>query len=208
MSAHHGHNPHHQGDHHHHHVDAATPRRALWWVLGLNGGMAVVEGVAGWWFASQSLKADALDFAADAITYGVTLLALGLSLRTQAWVALIKGLTLGVSALAVLLLAVYRLWVPATPLGQGMVWVALAALAANLASVALLAAYANNNLNLRSAWLCTRNDAIGNVAVLVSGALVWWLQAPWPDLLLALGLAGLFAHSCGRIVREARHALA
>lgn len=170
--------------------------------------MAVVEGAAGWWFASQSLKADALDFAADAITYGVTLLAFGLAVRTQAWVALLKGLTLGVSAVAVLLLAVYRLWVPATPLGQGMVWVALAALAANIASVGLLAAHANDNLNLRSAWLCTRNDAIGNVAVLISGALVWWWQVPWPDLLVALALAGLFAHSCVRIVGEARRALA
>jgi Co/Zn/Cd efflux system component len=179
-------------------------RRALWAVLAINAGMFALELGAGWTAASQALKADALDFLADTATYAVTLWAIGASPRVRAGVALLKGASLSLMAGGVLVATGYRTLVTAAPHAETMGGVALLALLANLASVALLLRYRNGDANVRSVWLCSRNDAIGNVAVLVAAAGVWGTSAAWPDLLVAAGMAGLFFWSSAQIVLAAR----
>jgi Co/Zn/Cd efflux system component len=182
-------------------------RRALWAVLALNAGMFALELGAGWTAASQALKADALDFLADTATYAVTLWAIGAGPRVRAGVALLKGASLSVMAAGVLAAAGYRVLFTTVPHAETMGGVALLALLANLVSVALLLRYRNGDANVRSVWLCSRNDAIGNVAVVAAAAGVWGASSAWPDLLVAAGMAGLFFWSSAQIVLAARREL-
>jgi len=185
--------------------DGASPgyRRVLWTVIGLNGTMFVVEVTAGALAGSQALKADALDFLGDAMTYTISLLVIGMSLRTRALAALFKGLSLGGMGLWVFAATAYQVLVLGVPRAEVMGLVGFAALAANLASVLLLMRYREGDANVRSVWLCSRNDALGNVAVMLAAAAVWATGSAWPDLAVAAVMASLFLWSASRIVRQA-----
>lgn len=190
--------------------DGASPafRRALWAVIAINGAMFVVEIFAGAFAGSKALQADALDFLGDTLTYAMSLYVIGMSIRTRALAALIKGLSLAGMGAWVLGTSVYQLFVIGVPKAEIMGTVGVMALVANMASVAILMRFKDGDANVRSVWLCSRNDAIGNVAVILAATGVWRTEAAWPDLTVAVLMAGLFSWSAFQIVRQARQELA
>ena len=177
-------------------------RRVLLVVIAINGAMFAVEMAAGFEAGSMALQADALDFLADSITYAVRLWAIGRSGVLRARVALAKGLSLAAMAVWVLGSTAWRVLIDGTPEALVMSSVGMLALAANVASVLLLLKWREGDANVRSVWLCSRNDAIGNIAVVAAGAGVWATGTGWPDLAVAAAMAGLFLTSALQIVRR------
>ncbi|MCK0097816.1 cation transporter [Qipengyuania sp. S6317L1] len=169
----------------------------------MNATMFVVEMWAGVTSGSQALKADALDFAGDAATYALSLAVIGASVRTRALASLVKSGSLATIAIAVLVMTALRFAEGMPPEAQTMSLVALLALAANVASVLILLKWRDGDSNVRSVWLCSRNDAIGNVGVIGAGLLVAATASAIPDLLVAVLLAGLFLRSSISIARQA-----
>ncbi|MCG8404820.1 MAG: cation transporter [Phycisphaerales bacterium] len=178
-------------------------KRALLAVIAINATMFLVELSAGYWGDSQALKADALDFAGDTATYAISLAVIGASLYVRATAALIKGLSLGLMALFVLTTTVMSAIAGTEPQAPVMSSIGALALAANLLSVLILFQWRDGDSNIRSVWLCSRNDAIGNVAVIGAGAAVWATGSFWPDLIVAALIAGLFTRSSVSIVLQA-----
>ncbi|MDR3409103.1 MAG: cation transporter [Methylovirgula sp.] len=185
--------------------DGLNPRykRILWTVIAINAAMFAVEITAGALAHSQALQADALDFLADTVTYGLSLAVIGASLRTRALAALGKGTSLVVMSFWVLGATLYRAFFLALPRAEVMGGIALLALAANAASVLLLMRYREGDANIRSVWLCSRNDAIGNVIVMLAALGVWDSHSAWPDLAVAAVMAGVFLTSSVQILRQA-----
>ena len=185
--------------------DGVDPRykRILWTVIGLNGAMFVGEMLAGQLAGSQALKADALDFLADTVTYGLSLAVIGASLRRRATAALAKGVSLSLMALWVFGSTVYQTLILGLPKAEVMGAVGVLALGANFASVMLLRPYKDGDANVRSVWLCSRNDTIGNVIVMGAAVTVWGTATAWPDLLVAAIMAGVFLTSSIQILRQA-----
>jgi Co/Zn/Cd efflux system component len=177
-------------------------KRVLLTVIGINGAMFLTEMIAGQLAGSQALKADALDFLADTVTYGLSLAVIGASLRIRATAALFKGPSLSMMALWVLGSTIYHTIILGLPSAELMGGIAVLALAANLGSVLLLR-YKEGDANVRSVWLCSRNDAIGNVAVVIAAAGVWGTRSAWPDLGVAALMAGIFVTSSAQILRQA-----
>ncbi|PXW67177.1 Co/Zn/Cd efflux system component [Loktanella sp. PT4BL] len=178
-------------------------KRRLWIVIALNATMFVVEMTAGHLAKSQALQADALDFAGDALTYGISLAVIGASITARTNAALFKGLSLLLMGLWVFGSTVYRVFYVGVPTAEIMGVVGFLALLTNLASVFLLVRYKDGDANVRSVWLCSRNDAIGNVAVMFAALGVWGTASGWPDLIVAAIMAGLFLSSAFQIVRQA-----
>jgi Co/Zn/Cd efflux system component len=179
-------------------------RQILWVVIAINAAMFLVEMIAGQLAGSQALQADALDFLGDTLTYGISLAVIGRSLPLRARAAMLKGLSLSLMGLWVLGSTVYHALVLNTPRAEVMGIVGVLALAANLSSVLLLLRYKDGDANVRSVWLCSRNDAIGNVMVMVAALAVWGSASAWPDLAVAAIMAGVFATSAFQILRQAR----
>ncbi len=178
-------------------------KRRLWLVIALNAVMFIVEMTAGHMAKSQALQADALDFLGDALTYGISLAVIGASVRIRTGAALAKGISLLLMGLWVLGSTIYRVLYIGVPEAEIMGVVGFLALLTNLASVALLVRYKDGDANVRSVWLCSRNDAIGNVAVMFAALGVWGTATGWPDLIVAAIMAGLFLSSAFQIVRQA-----
>ena len=178
--------------------------RVLWIIIALNGGMFITEVLAGQRTGSQSLLADALDFAADTLTYGISLWAIGKpqSVRTKA--ALFKGYSLFAMAIYVLGSTVYKILFHSVPDAPIMGVIAILAFMANLVSVLLLYKWRNGDANIRSVWLCSRNDAIGNIAVLAAAIGVFGTGTAWPDLIVAGLMASLFLRASWQIVMHAK----
>ncbi len=185
--------------------DAPDPkfRRALWIVLAINAAMFGVEMISGLFAHSVSLQADALDFLGDSANYILTLMVLSMSMRWRSGAALIKGATMGLFGLWVIGQAAWNLYYGALPGAFVMGSIGLLALAANVASAGLRYTFSSGNANMRSVWLCSRNDAIGNVAVMLAAGGVFSLGSAWPDLLVALVMAGLALSSSVLIIRQA-----
>ena len=185
--------------------DGVDPRykRVLWFVIALNGAMFVTEMAAGQAAGSQALKADALDFLADTVTYGLSLAVIGASLRTRSMAALAKGVSLSLMAVWVFGSTLYQTLVLGVPSAEWMGGIGLMALAANVASVLLLMRYKDGDANVRSVWLCSRNDAIGNIVVMGAALAVWGTTSAWPDLAVAALMAGIFLTSSVQILRQA-----
>ena len=182
---------------------SADYKRRLWLVIVINAAMFGVELMAGAFAGSRALQADALDFLGDAATYGMTLAVIGASLRTRATAAFLKGVSLTAMAVWVLGSTIYQVFVLALPRAEVMGVVGFLALAANLGSVLLLMRYRSGDANVRSVWLCSRNDAIGNIAVMFAALAVWGTTSAWPDLLVAAIMAALFLWSAAQILRAA-----
>ncbi len=175
----------------------------LWAVIALNATMFAVEMGGGVMSGSQALQADALDFLADTFTYGMSLAVIGLALRVRATAALFKSLTLALTGLWVFGSTVWHAVVLSTPRAEVMGLIGFLALATNVTSVLILLKYKDGDANVRSVWLCSRNDAIGNLAVLLAAAGVWGTATGWPDVLVAAVLATLFLNSATKILRQA-----
>lgn len=179
-------------------------RRALWIVVALNVGYGLVEMAGGFLSGSQALKADALDFLGDGLITFLGLLAIGWSLAWRARSALIQGLFLGALGFAVLGTTAYRVLVLNQPEAELMGLFGAIALVVNVAAAVVLIPHRAGDANVRAVWLFSRNDALGNLAVVVAAGLVWWTGTPWPDLAVAAVIAGLFLQSSWSIVRDAR----
>jgi cation diffusion facilitator family transporter len=186
---------------------SADYKRRLWLVIAINASMFLLEIVAGAISGSQALQADALDFAADAATYGISLAVIGTSIAVRARAALLKALSLTMMALWVLGSTAYHVLVLGLPRAEIMGAIGVLALVANLASVLILVRYKDGDANVRSVWLCSRNDAIGNVAVMCAALGVWGSATKWPDLLVAAIMATLFLSSSFQILRQSMREL-
>ena len=176
---------------------------ALVLVIAINATMFAVEMAAGLAAGSQALKADALDFLGDTLTYAITLAVLGRPLRTRALAALAKGISLAVMGVWVFASTLWLALGPGIPKAEVMGVIGALALAANVACVLVLLRYRNGDANVRSVWLCSRNDAIGNVAVMGAALGVFGTGTAWPDLIVAAAMSALFLVGAVQIITQA-----
>jgi Co/Zn/Cd efflux system component len=184
-------------------LDSPAWRRALWIALAVNAGMFLSEIVAGVAAGSASLQADALDFLGDAANYAISLGVAGMALAWRARAALLKGASLGLLGAWVLGSTAWHAYAGTLPQAEVMGVVGLLALLANAGVALLLYRYRGGDANMRSVWICSRNDAIGNVAVLMAAAGVFGTGTGWPDLVVASIMAALGISGGWQIVRQA-----
>jgi Co/Zn/Cd efflux system component len=178
-------------------------RRVLWGVLTINAAMFAVEVIAGLAAGSASLQADSLDFLGDAANYAISLLVVGMALRYRAAAALAKGATMAVFGLWVIGTVFWHSFLGTLPSAVTMGSVGIAALIANAASFGLLWTYRHGDSNMRSAWICTRNDVLGNLAVLLAAVGVFGTGTGWPDIFVAAVMAGLAIQGAVLVIRQA-----
>jgi cation diffusion facilitator family transporter len=181
--------------------------RVLWIVLAINAAMFLLEGAAGVLAHSTSLLADALDMLGDALVYGFSLFVFVRSARWQAGAALAKGAFMLVFGLGVLGEAIYKVFHPVMPGAEAMGIVGTLALVANLACFFLLYRHRSDNLNMSSTWLCSRNDLVANVGVLLAAGGTYALASRWPDVVVGATIAGLFLASSLGVLRKSMRAL-
>ncbi|MBY0271678.1 MAG: cation transporter [Burkholderiales bacterium] len=181
--------------------DAVDPRyrRILWIALVINAAMFFVEIAGSYTSGSVSLLADSVDFFGDAANYALSLAVLSMALAWRARAALVKGISMGLFGVFVLGKAVWVTTQGATPEPITMGMIGALALAANVGVAVMLYAYRSGDANMRSVWLCTRNDAIGNVAVMLAAIGVFGTGSAWPDLAVA-AIMGTLALSAARTV--------
>jgi len=177
-------------------------RRVLWLVLAVNAVMFFVEIAAGLAADSASLQADALDFLGDSANYAISLLVVGMALRYRASAAFAKGVTMGAFGLWVIGTVIWHALHGTLPNAFTMGAVGFAALAANAGAFALLLAFREGDANMRSAWICTRNDVLGNLAVLLAAAGVFGTGTGWPDVIVAAIMAVLALQGAAIVVRH------
>ena len=184
--------------------DNAGWRRALWIALGVNAGFFLTEIVAGVAAGSASLQADALDFFGDAANYAISLGVAGMLPAWRSRAALVKGWTMLLFALWVLCATAWHAWWGTLPRAEVMGVVGAAALVANGGVALLVYRFRGGDANMRSVWLCARNDALGNLAVLLAAIGVFGTGAGWPDAIVAAIMGTLGLSAGWQIVRQAR----
>jgi Co/Zn/Cd efflux system component len=178
-------------------------RRVLWLVLAINAVMFLVEIGAGLAAGSASLQADALDFLGDASNYAISLFVVDMALRYRAMAAMAKGATMGAFGLWVIGITGWHALHGTLPSAFAMGAVGFAALVANAVSFGLLWTFRGGDANMRSAWVCTRNDVFGNVAVLLAALGVFGTGTGWPDLIVAAIMASLALQGALVVIRHA-----
>jgi Co/Zn/Cd efflux system component len=186
-----------------HQVRDQAYRRILWIVLIINTAMFVIELAAGFAAGSVSLQADALDFLADAGNYAISLLVLGMAFPWRARAALVKGATMGIFGLWVIGATVWHAIQDTVPSAWTMGGISLVALAANAVVLGLLWAHRQGDANMRSVWICSRNDVISNCAVLLAALGVFGTGTGWPDVTVAALMASLSLWGAIQIIRQA-----
>lgn len=182
-------------------------RRVLWIALIVNAGMCVIEVVTGLQANAVSLLADALDFFGDAVNYGLSLWVLGMHVSMRARASLFKACSMALFGIWVLGSAISHLVSKVMPTPETMGTIGLLALVANVSVAWLLYAYRHGDSNMRSVWLCTRNDAIGNLAVILASIGVFSTHSGWPDLIVASLMATLALHAAWQVITQARQEL-
>ncbi len=182
-------------------------KRALWIVVLLNVGYGIIEIGGSILSGSQALQADSLDFIGDGLISFLGLIAVGWGLAARAKAALLQGVFLALLGFGVIGSTAYRVFVEHEPQTMLMAGFAFVAFIVNVLAAVVLIPHRKGDANMRAVWLFSRNDAIGNLAVVAAAALVWWLNNPWPDLLVAFAVAGLFLQSAWSIIRDARQDL-
>jgi len=183
-------------------------RRVLHVVLWINVLMFLVESVAGILANSTALFADSVDMLGDAIVYGFSLFVISRGLFWQARAALLKGVIMAAFGIGVLVQVAVKIARGLPPTVEVMGAVGTLALAANLLCLVLLWRRRTDDINMRSAWVCSRNDVVGNAGVLVAAAAVALTGSPWPDIVIGLLVAGVFGRSAVQVIREASRAVA
>ncbi|MEP0706899.1 MAG: cation transporter [Parvibaculum sp.] len=182
----------------------AAYRRVLWAALAINGVMFTVEIGAGLVAGSVALQADALDFLGDTATYAISLFVIGMSLRARARAALAKGGAMALLGFWVAGATVWQIAYGGAPEAFTMGAVGFAALLANAAVFALLWRYRAGDSNMRSVWLCSRNDVLGNCAVLLAALGVFGTGTAWPDIAVAAVMSTLALQGAWVVLRQAR----
>lgn len=178
-------------------------RRMLWVALVLNGGMFLTEIVAGLAAGSAALQADAVDFLSDAANYGISLSVVGLTLVWRARAALVKGISMGLLGLWVAGNTLWHAVMGTLPAAGVMGVVGVLALLVNGGVAFLLYRYRGGDSNMRSVWICSRNDALGNVAVMLAALGVFGTGTGWPDIIVASVMAVLSLWGAGQIINHA-----
>ena len=176
--------------------------KVLWIVLGINLLMFVVEFVAGFRSESLSLTGDSLDMLGDALVYASSLYVINKGAKAQAGASLLKGLIMGIFAIAVCARAFYQFFLGANPMASVMGGIGFAALLANLLCLVLLTRHRDDNLNMNSVWICSRNDIVANFSVLLAAVLVALTHSIWPDLAVGVFLTVVFARSAGQVLSK------
>jgi len=184
---------------------SAAYKRALWAVIAINAVMFVVEMTMGFLGDSVALQADALDFFGDTATYTLSFIVIGMQVKARSSAAFFKGITLLLMGMFILGAALWRVYFESEPVAMVMSTVGITAMIANIASVLILMKFKDGDANVRSVWLCSRNDAIGNVGVVIAGGLVAVTSTRWPDLAVAIIMAGLFTWSAIQILQQSVH---
>lgn len=179
-------------------------RKVLWVALVLNFTMFIVEFAASFSADSVSLIADSIDFFGDAANYAVSLFVLGLGVATRAKASLLKAATMAAFGFWVIGTAIYKAIVISSPEPQVMGLLGLIAMLVNLAVAIMLYSFRDGDSNMKSVWLCTRNDVIGNIAVMIAASGVFLTTTRWPDLVVAFGMGALSLHSSLQVVKVAR----
>ncbi len=187
---------------------APAYKRALWIVTILNIGYGLIEGGGGFLAGSQGLKADALDFLGDGTITLLGLIAIGWGPAWRARSALLQGIFLALMGLGVLVATIWRVFVAHVPQAELMGAFAIVALVVNVVCAVILLKHREGDANVQAVWLFSRNDALGNAAVVVAAVLVAATGTPWPDLVVAAAMAALFLQSSWRIIAGARRELA
>ena len=182
-------------------------RRILWIALIINFIMFAIEIIFSLQSKSVSLLADSIDFLGDAANYGISLWVLAMSVKTRATASLFKAASMALFGIGVLTHAIWNAITGVVPDAQTMSLVGLLALAANLGVAWLLYAYRNGDSNMRSVWLCTRNDALGNIAVIIAAVGVFGTGTAWPDLIVATIMASLALTAAWQVMKQARREL-
>ena len=180
----------------------AAYRRILWTVLAINLAMFLIEIGAGLAAGSASLQADALDFFGDAANYAISLMVVGMALRYRASAALAKGATMGLFGLWIAGTVIWHSIHGTLPSAVTMGAVGFMALVANAASFGLLWAHRGGDANMHSAWICTRNDVLGNLAVLLAALGVFGTGTGWPDIIVAAIMAALASQGAWIVIRQ------
>jgi Co/Zn/Cd efflux system component len=186
---------------------ASGYKRALWMVVLLNAGYGAAELAGGIVASSQAVKADALDFIGDGVISWLGIIAIGWGLKARAKTAYIQGVFLGLLGIGVIATTVFRVFVLHIPVAGMMGAFGAIALLVNVLAAIVLLPHRHGDANVRAVWLFSRNDALGNLAVVSAAVLVAWTNSPWPDLIVAAVIAGLFLQSAFVIVRDARRDL-
>lgn len=179
-------------------------RRILWFALIINAGMFGVEILAGVAADSRALQADALDFLGDAANYAISLGVAGMALAWRARAALLKAGTMLAFGVYVLGSAIWGFWNGSAPHAETMGLIGALALVANLLVAVMLYRYRTGDANMRSVWICSRNDAIGNLAVIAAAFGVFGTGQSWPDLIVAAIMAGLAIWGGAQVIAQAR----
>ena len=190
-------------------LSKVTPayKKALWVVVLLNIGYGAVEIIGGYFAGSQALKADALDFMGDGLITFLALIAVNWGIAARARAALLQGVFLALLGIGVIGLTLYRVVVMQQPEAHMMGLFGIIALGVNVIAALVLFPHREGDANMRAVWLFSRNDAIGNLMVVVAAGLVVWTHTAWPDLVVAVLVGGLFLQSALSIIKDARRDL-
>lgn len=178
-------------------------KKVFWVVLIINLSMFFVEAVGGYLVHSNALLADSLDMLSDAFIYGLSLFVLAKSQEHKIRASLIKGVLMTLLGLFVVFEAIYKIFHPVLPVGEVVSVIGIIALTANLVSLSLLMKYRNEDLNVRSAWICSRNDSLANAGVILAGMMVLFFNSMWPDIVIGLLISYMVLWSSIGIIKEA-----
>lgn len=186
---------------------AQNHRKVLWTVLVINAIMFFAESFYGWIAHSLALTGDSLDMLGDAVTYGVSIAVIGMTIEKIAAVAKLKAWMMLIFGLLISAQCLYRVAYPVLPGFATMLIVGSIALAANLVCLYLLTSYKDDDINMRSVWICSRNDIIANSSVLLAGVVVYYTGSAIPDIVVGVALAFLFTKSAMGLFKEIEQSL-
>lgn len=180
----------------------AKVKYVLWAVFAINLGMFFLEFGSGLWARSSTLVADSLDMLADAFVYGLSLYVLKGNNTVKAKASLVKGVLMFVLGIYVVGESMFKIAHPVLPTGQTITTIGILALIANGVSLSLLWKHKKDDLNMKSAWICSRNDTTSNILVILAGFLVLYFESMWPDIIVGFGMSMIVIHSSLLIVKE------
>ena len=184
-----------------------SQKSVLYWLLSINAIMFVVEITLGWYAESTALIADSLDMFADAVVYGIGLYVVGKAIHSKAKAALVSGYFQGLLGLLIVVDITRRLIMGSEPLSNFMMMIGILALVANMICLVLIHKHKDGEVHMRASWIFSANDVIANLGVIISGALVWWLDNRWPDIIIGVVIALVILRGSVMIVRDARSEL-
>jgi len=184
-----------------------SQKSVLYWLLAINASMFFIEISIGWFAESTALIADSFDMFADAVVYGIGLYVVGRAAKDKAKAALVSGYFQSVLGLLILIDIVRRIFQGSEPISELIMIMGLIALCANLICLALIHKYKDGEVHMRASWIFSANDVIANLGVIIGGALVWWLDSRWPDIVIGIVIAVVILRGARLILQDAKNEL-